>query len=276
MKENQNAFVTVAVLFVLAILICLALLIYQASQDLVQMYVEEQHAAISRLEGSKQAFESLQPFESPPEISTSCQTFLVKVGKFETERRICVLQGDKEILLSNIRLDLSSYAAPPVFDIRAEQIIPCTDSIDEAPKFTTLYGTGLTPAAYKGNETCQSAAGEFLAGQYLNSNLAIAGDAVLIGKLLVFGYCEVKGKVNLAENLLLICAGDIIINQIEAASQKSLTLLSLTGSVLLNSLAPAANLRVIAAKGIFMPSHENTGTNEVYPAVRELIVTGLQ
>lgn len=272
-------FLSMAILSLMALLV---LSIYLFATQVILLLQGDSHSALAKAIAIDQA---LKPARYNYQ-GLRCHDFQSRRGKQTLKRSVCVSANavaperlKNRAIISRADSDLSSgyfpafnynhlFATP--FKCRRFRSI-------QAPR--TLAGIELSSASSYSGRSCTAAPAQQGAVLKVAGNLDIerlvlnkvqAGDSANpFLTVAVVGYLAVTEELISPADTIIVAAGDILINNLTAATDQEvqITLLSASGSIKVNQAAPKVALRAIAAASVSVPELGQRKISQLWPTL---------
>jgi hypothetical protein len=270
-KTNQRGVILIASLMLLMLLSIMTALSYEMAFRKVQLY-QDSHARQAEFKAltsnSQSAFLGSQFFDCPQSQG--------RHGLYQVSRSLCRLVSQfepQDLKAPNIEGMQGNF---PLFNNRVifNSLTPCPVAHTSRPALTSL-GTPISLGSAVSQATCPLTA---------QSHQTVAGNLILNasqtkflsapGILVARGYIDVAGQLDLSGPTIIIAAGDLHLHRLH--SNSALTLISITGQVIVDKIQGVPQLKLIAKQGIIAPALWSTSDNGLWPPIQSSLLLGIK
>lgn len=270
-KTNQRGVILISSLMLLMLLSIMTALSYEMAFRKVQLY-QDSHARQAEFKAltsnSQTAFLSSQFFDCPQSKGTH--------GLYQISRSVCRLvsqfkpQDLKASIVEGLQGDFPLFDSQLIFD----SLSPCPIAHTSRPALTSL-GSPISLGSAVSQATCQLSA---------QNTQKIAGNLILNASqtkflsapsiLVASGYLDFAGQLDLSGTTLIIAAGDLHLHTVR--SNSALTLVSLTGQIVVDQIQGVPQLKLIAKQGVIAPAVWSTSDNGLWPPIQSSLLLGIK
>lgn len=243
---------------------CIALL-----RDAKAREISVQHSELSRIDASTAAFEQISQQNIPAQTRLTCALGKARHGKIELSRNVCADLAKPNIQLLRqaqiVGSKLSKLYEFPYVDLDTLFMTAhsCPKTFSYAPLASTL-NYPLDPASVVSSNTCRNPTGASTYAGNIEFSQAVSLGTPQAPQLFAgSGYIDFANSVQVRGPLLILAVGDLHIKLLE--SYFAVTLISMTGTVAVDSSVGSPHLKLIAWKSIKAPFLLNTSDNRLYP-----------
>lgn len=211
--------------------------------------------------------------------SLNCTQQSAKHGRVAVAEKLCarVDRGSASISL----VDGSSLRDPQAFpqiDFNTELARAQTCTSRSPNPTSTPSGFTLTPTASVSRWLCtmlppqRGRISAALGNVYLSGPVSVDAN---VSEVAITGYFEAADTLRLSQSVVLLAGGDIHLKRVDAvAAQIELTLVSGTGSVVVDEILGSPKVSALAWQGVYLPPETRVGSTSIFPQRRKLQILG--
>lgn len=182
-------------------------------------------------------------------------------------RRVCVLVGGRVG---------TANAYPPVLDYHSIfSALDICQTIAVPPADRSVFGLPLSPGAVSSALLCSDP--PLLPDFRVNANYAAHTELRAGGLLAATGYVDIRGKLYLGSDATIVAGGDLYIADVQSdsASLVKLTLLSATGSIMVERVGTGLELAASSRQGVYLPAGTAVSDEGDFPPSFAMLPIGM-
>ncbi|MBX7143903.1 MAG: hypothetical protein K1X79_05580 [Oligoflexia bacterium] len=269
-QSNTGSSLLAVLLYLTFLANCVGLLLWTLS-DNQRRRTTIAHAQQTHFETAAAAMAKLGQQAIPKKHRFTCLEAKYSSGRVDLTRRFCADIPNLQLAVLHQPLVVGArLAAPntfPYLDLDAifRNSRPCPTTFFSAPKSSSFNFT-LTPESFVAQALCRAPT---LALAY-SGNIEISQPLALGSPgspslLAARGYIDIASSLMAQGPLLVVAAGDLHIHELQ--SPHAVTLVSMTGTLVIDGTRGNPNLKLLAWKDIQAPATIGTADNGLYPVV---------
>lgn len=179
---------------------------------------------------------------------------------------------------------LSRSASPPLIDLDSLLDSPtvCSERLATVVGRST-FGKDLTPGSLTSAHTCEITPVALAPGSSFHDNLGVTERLVLrsptsegLYTLTTAGFLDAVAPIEIRGSILLIAGGDLFVAALEAPVPSTVTLVSVTGRIIVGQVASTLSVHALGYGGVELPP--NTSQTLTAPPLprRERLLLGVR
>lgn len=181
-------------------------------------------------------------------------------------------------------LSLSRSAPLPLIDLDSLLDSPtvCSDRLATVVGRST-FGKDLTPGSLTSAHTCEISPVALAQGSSFHENLGVTGRLVLqsptsggLYTLATAGFLDAVAPIEIRGSVLLIAGGDLFVTVLEASVPSTVTLVSMTGKIVVEQVASSVSVHALGYGGVELPPNTSQNLTAPLPPTRERLLLGVR